>query len=66
MKTIHFGKRIVCAMFLTFFFTFHIFIESKEKTQQQNKHKITEQRNNVEHKEITLKDKKQEKPNTFL
>jgi len=48
------------------FFTFHIFIESKRKNTAAKKHKKTEQRNNVEHKEITSKDKKQEKPNTFL
>jgi len=47
-----------------FTFTFHIFIESKNSLK--TKHKTTEQRNNVEHNEITLKDKKQEKPNTFL
>src|SRR6218665_100622 len=47
-------------------FTFHIFIESKRKNSSKRKHKKTEQRNNVEHKAIILKDKRQKKPNTFL
>ena len=37
-----------------------------QKNSSKTKHKKTEQRNNEEHKEITLEDKKQEKPNTFL
>jgi len=45
---------------------FHIFIESKRKNSSKTKHKKTEQRNNVEHKAIILKDKRQEKSNTFL
>src|SRR6218665_979460 len=47
-------------------FTFHIFIESKRKNSRKTKHKKTEQRNNVEHKAIILKDKRHEKSNTFL
>jgi len=39
---------------------------NQRKNNSKTKHKKTEQRNNVENKEITLKDKKQEKPNTFL
>jgi len=50
---------------ITFTSHFTFLLNQKEKTQQQ-KHKKTEQHNNVKHKEITSKDKKQEKPNTFL
>src|SRR6218665_171215 len=56
-------RTYVCTYVCIITFTFHIFIKSKK--QQQNKTQETEQRNNVEHKEITLKDKKQEKSNTF-
>jgi len=38
----------------------------RKNTAAKQNTKITEQHNNVEHKEITLKDKKQGKPNTFL
>src|SRR6218665_769902 len=48
------------------FHIFHIFIESKRKNSRKTKHKKTEQRNNVEHKAIILKDKRHEKSNTFL
>ena len=49
----------------TFFLTFNIFIESKRKNTAAKKHKKTEQRNNVEHKEITSKDKEQENQTHF-
>jgi len=45
---------------------FHIFIESKRKNSSKTKHKKIDQRNNVEHKAIILKDKRQEKSNRFL
>src|SRR6218665_640038 len=49
----------------SFFFTF--FIESKRtKTVGKQNTIKTEQRNNVQHKAIILKDKRQEKTNTFL
>ena len=47
-------------------FTFTFLLNQKEKNSSKTKHKKTEQRNNVEHKAIILKDKKQEKSNTFL
>ena len=50
-----------------FTFTFHIsqFYWITKKQQQKN-HKKTEQRSNVEHKEITLKDKNRKDQNKFL
>src|SRR6218665_1050187 len=52
--------------FISFhFFHFTFFIESKRKNSSKTKHKKPEQSNNVEHKAIILKDKRQEKSNTY-
>src|SRR6218665_1986906 len=49
-----------------FFHISHFLLNQKEKSSSKTKHKKTEQRNNVEHEAIILKDKRQEKSNTFL
>ena len=62
----HTNRRLGIHIHIQIFHIFTFLLNQKKKHSSKTKHKIAEQRNNVEHKENYIERQKQEKPNTFL